>query len=504
MSNAKEQIDGDNVIVLDPPIPLRQPLREAEAYPVDSLGPTIEAAVRAAAHIVQAPVEIAAQSALAQVSLAVQAHLDIRLPIAGGDAMPSSLFLLTIAASGDRKSFTDKRFAEAVRIRERELEDERLKQMDEYRDDKAAYEAARKKAKSGKKLRVDIKKALEEVGLAPIAPRDSSLTYSEPTIEGLIKHYTIGQPALGVFSDEGGMLVGGMGMSDENVLRTGGGFSNLWDGKPIRRLRAGDGALALNGRRCAFHIMIQERAAHEWLSTPALRDQGLFGRLLIAAPKSLAGSRVARIENTEQPQAAIDAFTDKLLLVLRRHLPLASETDMELSPVSVDMDPDAKELWVAFANVVESELGEDGRLRPIYSLANKAAEHAARLAVSIAGLDNINMQSLTAANLERGVSLMKWYLGEALRLAEHSQVPDNILHAEILQKWLAEKWLPEHDEKLISLPDICQLGPNKLRSKDVATHAINTLVSHGWLIKLDGYHEIDGSPRRDVFRVRES
>ena len=64
----------------------------------------------------------------------------------------------------------------------------------------------------------------------------------EPTFEGLVKLYGIGRPALGLFSDEAGGFIGGHAMNSDNRLKTMAGLSRLWNGEPIDRTRAGDGA----------------------------------------------------------------------------------------------------------------------------------------------------------------------------------------------------------------------------------------------------------------------
>ncbi len=72
-------------------------------------------------------------------------------------------------------------------------------------------------------------------------------TCPEPTFEGLCKLLAVGQPSVGVFASEGGQFIGGHGMSDDNKLRTAAGLSSVWDGEPIRRVRAGDGSIILPG-----------------------------------------------------------------------------------------------------------------------------------------------------------------------------------------------------------------------------------------------------------------
>ena len=71
-------------------------------------------------------------------------------------------------------------------------------------------------------------------------------------------------------------------MAQENRLRTAAGFSALWDGTQITRIRAVDGVSVLKGRRLAMHLMVQPEAATAFLSDPVLRDQGsLLSRILV-------------------------------------------------------------------------------------------------------------------------------------------------------------------------------------------------------------------------------
>jgi len=61
---------------------------------------------------VQVPAAMAAQSVLASAALAAQPHADAQLPT--GQSRPLSLFFVTLAPSGDRKSTSDN---EAVKPR---------------------------------------------------------------------------------------------------------------------------------------------------------------------------------------------------------------------------------------------------------------------------------------------------------------------------------------------------------------------------------------------------
>lgn len=77
-------------------------------FPVWALPPLIRGAVEEAAAVTQAPAALIASSALAAASLAVQTKFDVRRY--NGLTSPCSLFFITIAESGERKTTVDKFF----------------------------------------------------------------------------------------------------------------------------------------------------------------------------------------------------------------------------------------------------------------------------------------------------------------------------------------------------------------------------------------------------------
>lgn len=487
------------------PQPLRRPVGECAPFPVDALGDLVGPAAAGVADIVQLPVAIAAQSALAVASLSVQGQIDVEMPY-GHATSPVSLFLLSVARSGDRKSAADLMLSAAIQIRERELHEEYSDQMGEYTDDLAAYETAKSNAKNGKaKTREEIAVALKGVGTPPQRPRSPTLTATDPTIEGLHKYLDVGQPTFGLFADEGGLFVGGVGMSRENALRTAAGFSGLWDGSAIKRMRAGDGVKTMMGRRVSLHLMMQDGNAAKWLSDPVLRDQGLFGRLLAAAPATLAGQRFHRPVSPSS-MAAVERFTGAALASLRLPLPYRDEANGILEPRVLPFSDQAKRMMLDFGDAVERQLGPGGKLEPISSLAGKALAHASRLAAVLAAFENPATGTIDTASAARGVRLCQWYLDEGLRLYEGGCVSPEIARAESLLEWLRAGWpsLTSTATELFSLPDVYRFGPGPIRDKATALATVEILKDHGWVTEVQGNHSINGTMRRQVYALRSA
>ncbi|MBK6402236.1 MAG: DUF3987 domain-containing protein [Rhodocyclaceae bacterium] len=115
---------------------------EPEPYPLDALPLPIRAAVEEVAGFVKAPVAMVASSALAALSLAIQAHADAKR--AEKLHGPVGLFLLTIADSGERKSTCDGFFTSAIRQYQEEQAEAMKPAIKEYQAAIAAWEAKRR------------------------------------------------------------------------------------------------------------------------------------------------------------------------------------------------------------------------------------------------------------------------------------------------------------------------------------------------------------------------
>ena len=207
------------------------------------------------------------------------------------------------------------------------------------------------------------------------------------TVEGLTKNWLNAHAALGVFTAQG-VFTAGHGMNEDNRLKTAAMLSELWDGKPIKRVRALDGVTILPGRRLAFHVMIQPDCGARFLSDPTLRDQGLLSRLLLAAPESLAGTRKYR-EPDARDNAAIKAYGARLLSILEAEPELAPGKRNELAPRALPLSADATAAWQGFYDHIEGQCGAGNELAAIGDFAAKAAEQAARIAGVISIIEDL-------------------------------------------------------------------------------------------------------------------
>ena len=453
------------------PTPLYPPLPEQTVYPTHALGDVLSKAAGAISRKVQVPDAIAAQSVLAVAALAAQTIADVQLPY--GQTRPLSLFFVTVAVSGDRKTTAD---SEALLpIRQRAALSERFRaEYDDFDFCYAAWLTERKKIEKNKKYDLgNRREALTQLGPAPVPPLHPFLTAPDPTIEGLIKAWVSAPPSLGLFSAEGGQFIGGFGISPDHRLKTAAALSEMWDGRTIKRIRASDGVNILRGRRLSMHMMVQPDVSTAFLSDPLLRDQGLLSRVLVAAPSSLAGTRLYR-ETDPSDEADISAYAARILSILSAPWPLTDNRN-ELSPPALSLTNDAAEMWRAFYDRVERMSGIDNKLWVIGDFAAKAAEHAARIAGVLTVVADERATKISADAMSDGIVLMEWYINEALRLQQIARTDPRLIRANRLLQWLQKRG------PVVRVREILQFGPAPERSKKALDETLEILKLHGWV-----------------------
>lgn len=470
--------------------PLYRPLPPALPYPIDALGPLRPAAE--AVHLAtQAPMALCAQSVLGAAALAVQARHDVVLP--GGGRKPLTQLFVSIAESGERKTSVDRIALRAVYQVEEKWREQNVELMVGYLADLAGWkEAVEKAKKSGKGDRAVIRSELLSIGSEPPPPPHPMLLIADPTPEALVLHLA-GRPWGGVFTAEGGILVGGSAFNDESRMRTGALLNTLWDGEPIRRRRVSTGSTFLPGRRCSAHVMLQPVVANKLLGDEVLDGLGMLARMLVVAPDSTAGTRMFRDRDpsTAIPLANYDARLQQLLEAQPR---LKADGVDVLDPEPLECSAEARELWIAFYDFAEAAIGDVGAWRGIRAFGAKAAEHAGRLAAVLAAY--AGEHDVSAEMMACGIVLAQHYAAEMIRLKGGASITPELTAAQrLLDWWQRRKSSAAH------LAEIYQRGPASLRTAASARAACGVLEDHGWIVKLTKSTELDGSIRSEAWRL---
>lgn len=485
------------------PLPLQRATIPAKPFPFDSLGPIAGAAARRIHEVVQAPDATCGQSILAALSLACQGFVDVQID---GRIYPTSLFLLTISESGERKSATDKIALKSINDWQRMLVEQHKKLLAGYKNKYEVWKA--KRCTAIKLASKDSDDRPIDLETEPQPPCEGLILCEEPTLEGLEQLLGCGQPSAGIFSDEGGRLVGGHAMNADNALKTACGLSNLWDGKPLTRVRKSEASKIHYGRRLAVHLMIQPVVLMQLLGNEILVGQGLLSRCLFSAPMPIAGTRKYK-EVDLSKDAEILAFYDLINKLLDRPYPRAgSDSGIKdpfgpgdsLEPQPLGLDEDAKRRWIEFHDETDRKMNEDGEFYPIKPFASKAPEQLLRIAAIFAFSESLGKSevevSISLQQLERAMRLVIYYLDEALRILGKSCCDPSInLATQTLE------WIKRHRYgQVFPLADIYQKGPSQIRNAKKARNIMHILQEHEFVVEIQDAL-IEGRKVRSAWRL---
>lgn len=472
--------------------PLFRDLAPAPAFPLAAMG-ALRPAADAIAAMTQAPVALCAQSVLAAASLAVCPHFDAVLP--SGQTKPTALLCVSVACSGERKSSVDHFATAPIRTYECELAAGDEAARARFWADREAWKAATEAAKAAHKKagRGAIRDALEAIGAEPKPPPLPMLLIGDVTPEAIAMALADGRPFGGLFTDEGGALIGGHGFSDDARMRTGALINSLWDGSPIRRLRVLTGHRFAPGRRLAGHIMMQAVVAERLLGDDMLADMGVLARILVVSPESNIGSRPWR-EAAPAATATLAEYDAAILRLLRK--PPRMGDAGALDPQPLRLSPEARRVMIGFHDAVEHQLARGGTMETIRAFAAKGTEHATRIAAVIAAFADPEAIEIGADDAERGCTLVHHYAAELIRLGDGARVsPELRLAARLLEWWQARP------NPVVHLAQIYQRGLNALSNADRARQTVELLEEHGWVRRLPPRTVIDGKPRREAWAL---
>ncbi|BBL59334.1 DUF3987 domain-containing protein [Methylomonas koyamae] len=482
--------DGDH------PWPKPQPLTakiEPEAYPLDALPDTIREAVEEVAAFVKAPLPLVAGSALGALSLAIQAHCDIKR--AERLSGPVGLFMLSIADSGERKTTCDGFFTSAIRQYEAEQAELAAPLLKDYAAELSAWTAERegllaaikdavKRDKPTQKHRDDLKE-LEHA--KPEPPRIPRLILGDETPENLA--YTLAKkwPAAGVVSSEAGVVFGAHGMGKDSVMRNLALLNTLWDGGALSIGRRSSESFTVKDARLTVALQIQEATLRAFFdkSGALARGTGFLARFLVAWPESTQGNRPFTDPPDTWPKLA--RFHQRITEILNTPAPINEQGG--LNPVMLSFTPAAKAAWIAFHDAIEAELKSGGELYDVRDVASKTADNAARLAVLFHGFTNGIGGAVDVDSFDGASSIAAWHLSESRRFFGELALPVELANAARLDAWLID-YAKRERTHLISKRHVLQHGP--LRSDAALVAALKELD------ELDRARLIQDSKRKTI------
>ena len=367
----------------------------------------LEGACIEASRYIQVAYEMAVSSALGVMSAACQGLVDVAYP--NGETVPTSLMILTVADSGERKTAVDsvfckplKEFQKLKEIENREARVKYQRQLNNWKQkEKTLNKSLAKRFQNGQETE-SVEAALDELdGVFPVPPTNYKLIYNNTTPSALAFGMHENFPLAYLLSDEAGTLLQGQALRDLYL------FNSLWSGSDITVDRRTSESFTLSKARLSATIMVQPSILKRFMDKRGdeARDSGFFARFLVIYPEPQAGWR----DNLSSPLAGRD--TEKFQARVRERLEMSLQAyEEKREKTTLEFTTQAKSLWEKLYGHIERESRPDRLYAHTHSHAGKLMDNVSRIAAIVHTFENENYTSnITIDELRYAYKLCRHY-----------------------------------------------------------------------------------------------
>jgi hypothetical protein len=442
-------------------------------YPIEYFPPLIQAAIREVHNTTQAPIAMVGSVVLAAISLACQQHAIIKMP--DGRIKPCSLYLLTIAESGERKStVNDLVMKPFIDFESAGLEEyENIKQQYDIEEliwnttKNAILSNITKRVKNNEDAGDEELRLNEHVKKKPRAPIPPKVLYNDITPEAI--QYELGKvtPSAGLIFDEASIFFGGRVKNDLGFL------NKLWDGVSYSVVRRNVESFTINNARLTVSLMTQHDVFMKYFKKHGeyARSSGFLARFLIATPQSTQGHRL-RENKIETNYQYIDDMHQRISELLK-----LSKQKISIPPVTLTLSKAAHLKLEDISDFVETKMSSESHsLSSIKDFSSKFSDNMVRLAALFHFFTLESGTEISEDTLLQAIGIVGIYVHFTDHLFSTSlSTPEQ--NAKKLHIWLMEKYPPPVG--MVAFSFILRIGPYAIRNKKKLEAALTILIKEG-------------------------
>ncbi|MDQ1885326.1 DUF3987 domain-containing protein [Aeromonas salmonicida] len=269
--------------------------------------------------LTQADDHLIINSMLSAMAIAVQASADVLHPFTH-KPIPLSLYCITVAESGARKSTVENILMAPFRHFEKMLEDVNKAHANNYELEKEVYDIRTKllKGKLRKAVASENSDAEFSIGMSlqshkegkPTIPSIPHLLVSDVTQPALQKVLSAPWNALGFNTDEAGKILNGKDFSMPSF------YNSLWEATPLSIERMSTGHHQVDNYRFSMNLMLQPSAFAKYIRSHGeqAKESGFFARCLFAFTHPSLSTQRPTTNILQTPN--LERFTSRITVLL--------------------------------------------------------------------------------------------------------------------------------------------------------------------------------------------
>jgi len=417
--------------------------------------------------------------------LAVCCQKRFRVRNDGQHSEQLSLYLLSAAMPGERKSAVQRVVREPLSLWERQeakrLQPEIAEAISRRNAGEARAEYLRKKAakepnaEKREKVMDEILQIQRELPAVPVAP---CLTTSDATLEALAPLMERQSERMAIFSDEGGIFEILSGIYSKGQAKLDLALQGF-DGGEVRIIRAMGREVFLRNPALTIALSVQPAVLEQACSNPAFRGRGLIQRFLFVCPAQRVGYRRLPDKSVEVSEGAKRTWEFIVSALLNE---AQSENDFG-EPIArmIDLERGAFRVWKDYQRELEPLMRPGGRWHFETGWCSKFPGAVARIAgllhcaLAAHGHCSPDAVPMSESTMQAAVSLGRKFEQHALKAFSVAGTNDVEKLAAKIAGWLQQKQATG-----VSRRDI-QRGPcSGLRSEEM-NDALDLLADNHWL-----------------------
>lgn len=435
---------------------------------------------------IQAPDALIGMALIAGMAIVSQGLIEVKLPT--GQKRPTSLNLIGIAESGERKSTIDALVFAPL------YEHDRLKAM-AFKAELNTYQLMRElwEAKNHG-LRNRFVKAVrkeeavdaiememaEHAKLKPTKPRLRRFMRQNITSRALMDALQGDGESIAVATDEGQVMFKSDAMAQLGFL------NKAWDGAPMLTLdRADMDHVLVMSPRVTISIMTQKSVLQAYLQKHGdiAKGSGHWARYLVGWPASTQGHR--EVNSGELVWDFLPTFQARMTELQCKYDEVIESG--EITRELVEFSEDAKERWFELAQQTEWMLRPGDYLHDINDFASKVMEILGRLA-AVMHYFNGEDGRISLDTLERAVTIMSWHVDEYKRLfSPQFTLPKEQVDAQKLAEYLRDNiWEGPQRNTFVPKSYFLHHGPAQNRARLNAAVSILEGLKAIWVVTETG------------------
>ncbi|AQU82453.1 MULTISPECIES: YfjI family protein [unclassified Halomonas] len=327
-------------------------------------------------HVEVAP-EMARTTALGAMAMACQGVVDVAFP--NGHVVPTSLNLLTIAESGERKTALENWFFQPIRDFQSAQKKERQLSIQVYQRNLKNWRNAEKALEKKRTQTYLNGESIEEIerqqaeldDQKPQPSRLRQLIYENVTPSALAFSLYENIPLACLVSSEAGNIFEGRAFQDLPM------FNSMWSGSTLDVSRRSSESFTLENPRLSLALMAQPKVIDRFLEKRGseARDNGFLSRLIVIKPVSFIGNR--------KGGSSVDAkkskeFSDRVTNLLTEAFAILDSKSRQRKVLRFSSS--AKTLWQEIQLSIEQDMAEHGKYYHARDHASKLIDNVTRVA----------------------------------------------------------------------------------------------------------------------------